>query len=97
MSSCAKRARRCASRRKMSSGPWSRPGVGRAAPAAPGELDGLWPDPGRAACPVFHLPPLSGSWAACAEGLAHPHTGEIRPIVFDHQLARGGTTLSWPI
>jgi hypothetical protein len=58
-------------------------------PLRPAELAGLWPDPGRAACPVFHLPPLSGSWAACAEGLAHPHTGEIRPIVFDHQLARG--------
>ena len=25
----------------------------------------------------------------CAEGLAHPHSGEIRPIVFDHNLARG--------
>ena len=23
---------------------------------------------------VFHLPPLSGSWATCMEGLAHPHT-----------------------
>lgn len=38
---------------------------------------------------VFHLPALSGSWAACSEGLAHPHTGEIRPIVFDHDLAKG--------
>lgn len=38
---------------------------------------------------VFHLPPLTGSWGLCAEGLAHPHTLKIRPIVFDHALARG--------
>ena len=38
---------------------------------------------------AFHLPPLSGSWIACTEGLAHPHTGEIRPIVFDHELIKG--------
>ena len=38
---------------------------------------------------AFHLPALSGSWALCAEGLPHPHTGEVRPIVFDHDLARG--------
>jgi ERCC4-related helicase len=38
---------------------------------------------------AFHLPPLRGSWATCTEGLAHPHTGEIRPIVFDHEWARG--------
>ena len=58
----------------------------------------LWPNgsssAGRrslngAACPVFHLPALKGSWALCSEGLAHPHTGEIRPIVFDHELAQG--------
>ena len=55
------------------------------------DLPGVWPDPtgGRHTCPVFHLPPLQGSWARCTEGLAHPHTGEIRPIVFDHNLARG--------
>jgi hypothetical protein len=35
------------------------------------------------------LPALKGSWARAAEGLAHPHTGEIRPIVFDHALANG--------
>jgi cobalamin biosynthesis Mg chelatase CobN len=54
-------------------------------------VPGLWPDPSgrRKSCPVFHLPPLSGSWAACSEGLRHPHTGEIRPIVFDHELAGG--------
>jgi hypothetical protein len=37
----------------------------------------------------FHLPPLGGSWAAASEGLAHPHTGDIRPLVFDHALAQG--------
>lgn len=37
----------------------------------------------------FTLPPLTGSWASCADGLAHPHTKKIRPIVFDHALAVG--------
>ncbi len=37
---------------------------------------------------AFRLPHLSGSWALCAEGLAHPHTGEVRPIVFDHEVAK---------
>jgi hypothetical protein len=37
---------------------------------------------------AFHLPPLKSSWAACAEGLEHPHTKVIRPIVFDPDLAR---------
>ncbi|HQH70613.1 MAG TPA: glycosyltransferase family 39 protein, partial [bacterium] len=48
-------------------------------------VPGIWPDPQRrrTECPVFHLPPLRGSWAACAEGLADPHSGKIRPIVFD--------------
>ena len=54
-------------------------------------LPGIWPDHDgqRQQCPVFHLPALRGSWARCTEGLAHPHTGEMRPIVFDHNLARG--------
>ncbi len=39
--------------------------------------------------PAFQLPALKGSWAACSEGLAHPHTQEIRPIVFDPDVARG--------
>jgi ERCC4-related helicase len=38
---------------------------------------------------AFHLPALRGSWAACTDGLAHPHSGEIRPVVFDHALAKG--------
>ncbi|WP_373528946.1 DISARM system SNF2-like helicase DrmD, partial [Nostoc sp.] len=37
----------------------------------------------------FYLPALKSSWAACSEGLAHPYTKEIRPIVFDPELARG--------
>lgn len=38
---------------------------------------------------VFYLPPLDGSWAACVEGLVHPFTGELRPITFDHNAAKG--------
>lgn len=54
-------------------------------------LPGVWPDQTgkRQKCPVFHLPPLRGSWARAAEGLAHPHTHQLRPIVFDHTLAQG--------
>lgn len=37
---------------------------------------------------AWHLPPLSGSWSACAAGLEHPHTKYIRPIVFDASTAR---------
>lgn len=36
----------------------------------------------------FYLPALSKSWALCMEGLAHPHTKEIRPITFDPEIAR---------
>lgn len=38
---------------------------------------------------AFAVPPFRGSWQASAQGLAHPHTGEFRPIVFDHDAARG--------
>lgn len=38
---------------------------------------------------AFHLPGLSGSWATCLEGLEHPHTGKVRPIVFDHDAVKG--------
>lgn len=38
---------------------------------------------------AFLLPPLRGSWAACAEGLLHPHTQAVRPITFDHAVATG--------
>jgi SNF2 family DNA or RNA helicase len=53
------------------------------------KVSGLWPDPKRSNCPVFRLPVLSDAWALCAEGLAHPFTGEARPFVFDHALAKG--------
>jgi superfamily II DNA or RNA helicase len=39
--------------------------------------------------PAYELPPMKGSWALAREGLAHPHTGEVRPVVFDPDLARG--------
>jgi SNF2 family DNA or RNA helicase len=38
---------------------------------------------------AFHLPAMRGSWGQCAQGLAHPHTGTIRPLVFDANLAVG--------
>ena len=38
---------------------------------------------------IFRLPPLKGSWAACAEGLEHPHTKEFRPITFDEHVSKG--------
>ena len=55
------------------------------------KVKGIWPDPTgrRKTCPVFHLPAFKGSWALCAEGLAHPHTGEIRPISFDPAVVGG--------
>jgi superfamily II DNA or RNA helicase len=60
-------------------------------PLLPAEVAGIWPDPSkrRTTCPVFHLPALKASWATCSQGLNHPHTGEQRPIVFDHDLAVG--------
>lgn len=38
---------------------------------------------------VFEMPALTGSWARCMEGLRHPHTGKLRPITFDHEVAKG--------
>jgi superfamily II DNA or RNA helicase len=38
---------------------------------------------------AFYLPPLKASWSVCAEGLEHPHTKAIRPIVFDPALVKG--------
>lgn len=49
-------------------------------PLIEAEIEGLQ---GRA----FYLPQLKSSWAVCAEGLEHPHTKEIRPIVFDPEAA----------
>ena len=45
---------------------------------------------GAPAGSIFKLPPMSGSWARCAEGLEDPYlTGLIRPITFDHSVAKG--------
>jgi superfamily II DNA or RNA helicase len=38
---------------------------------------------------VFEMPALTGSWARCMEGLRHPYTGKMRPITFDHEVAKG--------
>jgi superfamily II DNA/RNA helicase len=38
---------------------------------------------------VFKMPELTGSWRVCLKGLEHPHTKAIRPVTFDHDLARG--------
>lgn len=38
---------------------------------------------------AFRMPPLSGSWARCLEGLEHPYTQKVRPITFDHEVAKG--------
>lgn len=37
---------------------------------------------------VFVMPPLSGSWAQCLEGLRHPFTNKTRPITFDHDVVK---------
>lgn len=57
----------------------------------PVEVPGIWPDPTgvRKTCSVFRVPSMSNSWAQCTDGLAHPHTKKIRPIVFDPALAAG--------
>jgi SNF2 family DNA or RNA helicase len=38
---------------------------------------------------IFQLPALKGSWTACADGLVHPHTEEIRPVTFDPDVSKG--------
>lgn len=60
-------------------------------PLVEATLPGVWPDPAglRERCPVFRLPRLVGTWQSAYDGLAHPHTHEIRPIVFDHALTQG--------
>jgi ERCC4-related helicase len=46
------------------------------------------PNGERESIEVFYLPQLSGSWASCTEGLEHPYTHHMRPIVFDHEQAK---------
>lgn len=53
------------------------------APLTPASIDGAE----HAA--VYKMPPLAGSWTRCLEGLEHPYTGRVRPITFDHSVARG--------
>jgi superfamily II DNA or RNA helicase len=38
---------------------------------------------------VFKMPALAGSWARCLDGLGHPFTKRVRPITFDHDVAKG--------
>lgn len=38
---------------------------------------------------VFEVPVLPGSWGKATIGLEHPHTGQRRPITFDHDVAKG--------
>ena len=52
-------------------------------PLAPASLEGA-PDG-----TIFNMPALSGAWAKCVEGLPHPFSGAIRPITFDHAVAKG--------
>jgi superfamily II DNA or RNA helicase len=37
--------------------------------------------------PAFRLPSFAGTWSACAQGIAHPHTHQLRPVVFEHSAA----------
>jgi len=54
------------------------------------ELKGVWPDPDgkREQTPVFLMPALTDGWAACAVGVIHPLSGKVRPITFDHDVAK---------
>jgi len=47
------------------------------------------PEARQTSIPAFRLPALSGTWEACAEGLADPYDQKIRPFVFDHTLSKG--------
>jgi superfamily II DNA or RNA helicase len=38
---------------------------------------------------AFEVPVLPGSWGRATIGLDDPHTGERRPITFDHDVAKG--------
>lgn len=37
----------------------------------------------------YRLPTLTGAWSRAADGLAHPFRGEIRPLTFDPETAKG--------
>jgi len=38
---------------------------------------------------VFQVPVLPGSWGRWMDELKHPHTQVLRPITFDHEVAKG--------
>ncbi|OUS30682.1 helicase [Gammaproteobacteria bacterium 45_16_T64] len=38
---------------------------------------------------VFVMPELTGTWSDCVKGLQHPYTKHVRPITFDHAVAKG--------
>ena len=60
-------------------------------PLTPVTVEGKKEEDGRAATKPFTaylVPALGGTWAPCGEGLAHPHTGAVRPIVFDNDRVR---------
>jgi len=44
---------------------------------------------GRPEATVYEVPVFPGSWGKATAGLEHPHTGERRPITFDHEVAKG--------
>ena len=37
---------------------------------------------------VFKMPELTGTWGDCVKGLQHPYTKQVRPITFDHEVAK---------
>ena len=79
--------------RRSSRSPWSSPVSRRSSRP---RCAGIWPDPKRHACPVFHLPALSGSWALCAEGLTHPlHAARPAPSCSTTPWPRAGKMWSW--
>ena len=43
--------------------------------------------PGSPDARAFDVPQLRPPWDRCIDGLAHPHSGEQRPITFDHGAA----------
>ncbi|MDP8992496.1 MAG: DISARM system SNF2-like helicase DrmD, partial [Actinomycetota bacterium] len=47
------------------------------------------PNGQAASSQAFHVPRLTFSWSRATEGLAHPVTGEVRPVTFDHAVAAG--------
>ena len=38
---------------------------------------------------IFFMPELTGTWGDCIQGLQHPYTKQVRPITFDHAVAKG--------